>query len=164
MLDEADTLLDLGFQDTINQILNSLPKQRRTGLFSATQTKGVKELARAGMRNPVSITVRVQNDDKMDNFSAGTSRATPSTLHNSFTVAEYDKRPDILANFFLNHKLAKIIVFVSTCACVDYFSSVFGSLVKEGVEMLPKDLLTVGLHGILDVFRMLLKNMQKRSN
>lgn len=34
ILDEADTLLDMGFKDTINQILSILPKQRRTGLFS----------------------------------------------------------------------------------------------------------------------------------
>ena len=39
VLDEADTLLDLGFHDTINQILSFLPKQRRTGLFSATQVR-----------------------------------------------------------------------------------------------------------------------------
>ncbi len=38
--------------------------QRRTGLFSATQTKEVKELARAGMRNPVVVTVKVQFEDK----------------------------------------------------------------------------------------------------
>lgn len=60
VLDEADTLLDMGFRDIINQILSLLPKQRRTGLFSATQTKEVKDLARAGMRNPVTVAVRIQ--------------------------------------------------------------------------------------------------------
>lgn len=39
VMDEADTLLDLGFQQTINHILQLLPKQRRTGLFSATQVR-----------------------------------------------------------------------------------------------------------------------------
>jgi ATP-dependent RNA helicase DDX55/SPB4 len=39
ILDEADTLLDMGFEATINAVLQRLPKQRRTGLFSATQTK-----------------------------------------------------------------------------------------------------------------------------
>ena len=38
ILDEADTLLDMGFKDTINQILSILPKQRRTGLFSGIFT------------------------------------------------------------------------------------------------------------------------------
>lgn len=39
VMDEADTLLDLGFETTITDILAMLPRQRRTGLFSATQTK-----------------------------------------------------------------------------------------------------------------------------
>ena len=39
VLDEADRLLSLGFYNAINTIINFLPKQRRTGLFSATQTK-----------------------------------------------------------------------------------------------------------------------------
>ena len=89
VLDEADTLLDLGFQNTINQILSLLPKQRRTGLFSATQTKEVKALARAGMRNPVSITVNVKinhaHSQQQNNSSLHIS--TPSTLENWFTVS-----------------------------------------------------------------------------
>ncbi|CAN0545999.1 unnamed protein product, partial [Laminaria digitata] len=39
VLDEADTLLDMGFAGTLNSIFALLPKQRRTGLFSATQTR-----------------------------------------------------------------------------------------------------------------------------
>ena len=57
MLDEADRLLDLGFTKALNQIISKLPRQRRTGLFSATQTQEVQALVRAGMRNPVSVTV-----------------------------------------------------------------------------------------------------------
>ena len=59
ILDEADTLLAMGFRESINTILSVLPKQRRTGLFSATQTSEVRDLTRAGMRNPVSIAVKV---------------------------------------------------------------------------------------------------------
>lgn len=50
--------MDLGFHDTLNTILAFLPKQRRTGLFSATQTREVENLARAGLRNPVAVTVK----------------------------------------------------------------------------------------------------------
>ena len=60
ILDEADTLLDMGFRPAISRILSLLPKQRRTGLFSATQTREVKELARAGLRNPASVSVAVR--------------------------------------------------------------------------------------------------------
>ncbi|KAK9867069.1 hypothetical protein WJX84_000018 [Apatococcus fuscideae] len=47
ILDEADRLLDMGFQAQLDAIMAPLPKQRRTGLFSATQTEAVKALARA---------------------------------------------------------------------------------------------------------------------
>ena len=60
VLDEADRLLDLGFEPTLNAILARLPKQRRTGLFSATQTAEVLQLVRAGLRNPVKVEVKVQ--------------------------------------------------------------------------------------------------------
>ena len=41
ILDEADRLLSMGFESTLNQIFMFLPKQRRTGLFSATQVGNV---------------------------------------------------------------------------------------------------------------------------
>lgn len=57
-MDEADRLLDMGFQASLDTILGFLPKQRRTGLFSATQTHEVENLARAGLRNPVTVSVK----------------------------------------------------------------------------------------------------------
>jgi ATP-dependent RNA helicase DDX10/DBP4 len=53
VLDEADRILDLGFRETLAAILENLPKKgRQTLLFSATQTKSVKDLARLSMRDP----------------------------------------------------------------------------------------------------------------
>lgn len=49
VLDEADRILEMGFADTLNAILNNLPKQRQTLLFSATQTKSIKDLARLNL-------------------------------------------------------------------------------------------------------------------
>lgn len=56
-------LLDLGFQKSLTRILSSLPKQRRTGLFSATMTDvgAMSELVRTGLRNPARIVVKVQS-------------------------------------------------------------------------------------------------------
>jgi ATP-dependent RNA helicase DDX55/SPB4 len=62
VLDEADTLLDMGFAEALQEMLSLLPKQRRTGLFSATQTREVKALAKAGLRNPAVISVQVQRN------------------------------------------------------------------------------------------------------
>jgi ATP-dependent RNA helicase DDX55/SPB4 len=148
VLDEADMLLDMGFKDAINQILAGMPKQRRTGLFSATQTKEVKELARAGLRNPVTVTVKVQlnnkpntnaNNNNNKNNSKSTEdvtsdvkqQATPSTLANFYQVCPHDTRLSALASFLLANSNKKIIVFCSTCACVDYYSRVFDLMTKN---------------------------------
>lgn len=60
VMDEADRLLDLGFKDDLQKILARLPKQRRTGLFSASVSEAVDQLVRVGLRNPVKIAVKVK--------------------------------------------------------------------------------------------------------
>lgn len=152
-MDEADTLLDMGFKDSINQILSMLPKQRRTGLFSATQTKEVKELARAGLRNPVSVSVRVQNKPGIAGSvntdaegKAITQIATPSSLDNWFLMREYHERPQELINFINTHPEDKIIVFCATCACVDYYSNAFHQMTKYSPH-LSNSIQVVGFHG-----------------
>lgn len=56
VLDEGDRLLDLGFKPDLQKILARVPKQRRTGLFSASMTDAVAEVIRVGLRNPVRVT------------------------------------------------------------------------------------------------------------
>lgn len=56
----AVRLLDLGFSQSLTAILGHLPKQRRTGLFSATMTEGLSEIVRVGLRNPVRVVVKVE--------------------------------------------------------------------------------------------------------
>ena len=53
----------MGFQTALTRILTHLPKQRRTGLFSATMTDAdaLSELVRVGLRNPARIIVKVQS-------------------------------------------------------------------------------------------------------
>ncbi|XP_059437793.1 DEAD-box ATP-dependent RNA helicase 10-like [Corylus avellana] len=57
VLDEADKLLNDEFEKSIDEILNVIPRERRTYLFSATMTKKVKKLQRVCLRNPVKIEV-----------------------------------------------------------------------------------------------------------
>lgn len=59
-LDYLCSLLDLGFDASITRIITHLPKQRRTGLFSATMTDGLSSLVRVGLRNPVRVVVKVE--------------------------------------------------------------------------------------------------------
>ncbi|KAK4393391.1 DEAD-box ATP-dependent RNA helicase 10 [Sesamum angolense] len=55
VLDEADRLLNEDFEKAIDELLNVIPRDRRTYLFSATMTKKVKKLQRACLKNPVKI-------------------------------------------------------------------------------------------------------------
>ncbi|KFM82011.1 ATP-dependent RNA helicase DDX55, partial [Stegodyphus mimosarum] len=133
ILDEADRLLDLGFEKTLNTILGYLPKQRQTGLFSATQTKEMEDLIRAGMRNPVCISVKEKCVD------ANAVQRTPSTLSNFYMVCEADKKFSVLLSFLLSKESEKCMVFFSTCASVNYFASVLKELIKN----VP----VIGMHG-----------------
>ena len=65
-------MLDLGFKDDLQKILGLLPKQRRTGLFSASVSEAVDQIVRVGLRNPVKIVVKVKS------LSGGEDRRTPS--------------------------------------------------------------------------------------
>lgn len=121
ILDEADRLLEMGFEVSINTILEYLPKQRRTGLFSATQTKQVEDLIRAGLRNPVQIKVAEKHSNKN----------VPDTLSNYYCLIPANKKFDQLIAILKLHNKSKILVFFSTCAEVDYFHPVIKSLLPN---------------------------------
>ena len=139
VLDEADRLLELGFEGSVDAIMRRLPKQRRTGLFSATQTTAVKQLSRAGLRNPVIVDVSVaykahkatgqakqgdEADERKDSVASGgllPVQATPQSLHNYYHVLSPASKLTFLIDFLLAHRRDKVIVFFLTCACVDYF-------------------------------------------
>ncbi len=61
ILDEADEMLNMGFLDSINEILEEVPKGRRTLLFSATMSGEIAAIAKKYMNNPVEITIGTKN-------------------------------------------------------------------------------------------------------
>ncbi|KAG9079996.1 ATP-dependent rRNA helicase spb4, partial [Ceratobasidium sp. 370] len=132
VLDEADRLLDLGFLSSISKILQHLPKQRRTGLFSATMTDALSELVRVGLRNPVRIVVKVENKKRKAGEAAVAERRTPATLQNSFIACRPEEKTlqflRILSHERDTHKSARFIAYFATCACVEYFSKIFALL------------------------------------
>ncbi len=62
VLDEADEMLNMGFKEELDQILNSTPKEKQTLLFSATMPKSVDRIAKTYMNNPVEISVANRNE------------------------------------------------------------------------------------------------------
>jgi ATP-dependent RNA helicase DeaD len=61
ILDEADEMLNMGFLDSINEILEEVPEGRRTLLFSATMSQEIATIARKYMNEPVEITIGTKN-------------------------------------------------------------------------------------------------------
>ncbi|KAH7548291.1 hypothetical protein ACOSP7_032303 [Xanthoceras sorbifolium] len=140
ILDEADRLLDMGFQKQINYIISRLPKLRRTGLFSATQTEAVAELSKAGLRNPVRVEVRAEakSRDGSAHSQQLTSSKTPAGLHLEYLECEADKKSSQLVDFLIKNKSKKIIIYFMTCACVDYWGIVLPHLaVLKGLSLIP---------------------------
>ncbi|XP_041347387.1 ATP-dependent RNA helicase DDX55-like isoform X2 [Gigantopelta aegis] len=125
VLDEADRLLEMGFESSINSILSYLPKQRRTGLFSATQTEEVECLIRAGLRNPLRITVKEKMSSKTP------VQRTPASLENFYMIVNANDKLNQLIHFLRQHKKEKVMIFFSTCACVDYFTKAIQQLMKK---------------------------------
>ena len=143
VLDEADRLLTFGFERTINTILERLPKQRRTGLFSATMsTAGLAELIRTGLRNPVRITVTVQN--RLTKHQ----QSTPETLASNYAICQYEYRLPFILNYLSKQTTAlKSIVYFGTCATVEYFSRALVLLSEARVIQLPR---LFALHGRME--------------
>lgn len=133
VLDEADRLLDLGFKDDLQNILRRLPKQRRTGLFSASVSEAVDQIVRVGLRNPVKVMVKVKGS------SGALDKRTPASLQMTYlTIPALHKFPalkKILSS--VQPTPQKTIFFVSTCTGVDYLSAILPSILGDEYSLIP---------------------------
>jgi ATP-dependent RNA helicase DeaD len=66
VLDEADEMLNMGFKEEIDEILEAVPEQRRTWLFSATMPPDVRRISQDYMDNPFELSVGTQNSGNVD--------------------------------------------------------------------------------------------------
>ncbi|OGE50556.1 hypothetical protein PENARI_c016G06239 [Penicillium arizonense] len=133
VLDEADRLLDLGFKEDLQKILRRLPKQRRTGLFSASISEAVDQIVRVGLRNPVKIAVKVKGG------AGAEDKRTPASLQMTYLTT-----PPLHKYAILKHILStvqptpqKTIFFVSTCSSVDYLATILPIILGDEFLMVP---------------------------
>ncbi len=99
ILDEADRMLDMGFYDDIMTIVNRLPKERQTIMFSATMPDKIRQLARAIMRNPVEVKIAVSRP--------------PETIHQMAVQLYEAQKPAMVKHLLEGKGLKKVILFVS---------------------------------------------------
>lgn len=137
VIDEADRILEVGFEDEMRQIIKILPKEeRQTMLFSATQTTKVEDLARISLRpGPLYINV----DHKKEH-------STVEGLEQGYVICDSDKRFLLLFSFLKRNLKKKVIVFFSSCNCVKYHAELLNYI----------DLPVLDLHGK--------QKQQKRTN
>lgn len=110
-MDEADRILEIGFEDDLRAIVKLLPKERQTMLFSATQTKQIEDLARLSINPKTAVYVEVDSE---------AAEATTENLEQGYVTCPSDKRFLLLFTFLKKNKNKKVMVFFSSCNSVKY--------------------------------------------
>lgn len=127
VLDEADRMLDMGFQDAIDNIIDQAPKERQTLLFSATFPEQIESIASRILTNPVTIKVESTHDDQMIN-------------QYFYKVSNHEDRMLALRLLLLHYQPESSVVFCNTKREVQ---EVNDELVNRGFS-------SIALHGDLE--------------
>ena len=109
VVDEADRMLEQGFEEEMRSIVKCLPKERQSILFSATQTTKVEDLARLSLQKPLYVGV----DDAR-------TVSTVSSLEQGYCVVPSSHRFLLLFTFLKKNLHKKVMVFFSSCHSVKY--------------------------------------------
>jgi ATP-independent RNA helicase DbpA len=107
VLDEADRMLDMGFEEDINLILSYLPKKRQTMLFSATYQESIKDLSFSIMNNPLTIEVE--------------STHSNSTITQEFYGVDSHQKASLIMKLF-EPSTKSVIIFCNTKVQCNYLA------------------------------------------
>ncbi|EGR31696.1 hypothetical protein IMG5_104100 [Ichthyophthirius multifiliis] len=113
IIDEADAIMKIGFEEELNEILKILPKEnRQTALFSATITKQIENLAKLSLKQPLYI-----------GLDENSEISTVEGLEQGYIILDTDKKLRFLYTFLQKYKKDnKIMVFFSSCDSVKFHS------------------------------------------
>ena len=101
VLDEADRMLDMGFQKDINKIINMLPVNRQNLLFSATFSKDIKKLAKTILNNPISVETSPEN-------------TTVETIFQYVYNVDKNRKSDLIIQLIKEGNWNQVLVFTRT--------------------------------------------------
>ncbi|KAM0276936.1 hypothetical protein ACHAQH_006221 [Verticillium albo-atrum] len=121
VLDEADRIMDMGFQKAVDALIEHLPHTRQTLLFSATQSKKISDLARLSLKDPEYVAVHEE--------------ATPANLQQHYIVTPLPEKLDTLYGFIKSNLKSKMIVFFSSGKQVRFVYESFRHL-SPGIPLL----------------------------
>ncbi|KAK0712202.1 P-loop containing nucleoside triphosphate hydrolase protein [Apiosordaria backusii] len=124
VLDEADRIMDMGFQTAVDALVEHLPKTRQTMLFSATQSKRVSDLARLSLKDPEYVSAHEE-----------APTATPTNLQQSYIVTPLPEKLDTLWGFIRTNLKSKMIVFFSSGKQVRFVYESFKRM-QPGISLL----------------------------
>jgi len=110
IIDEADRILDIGFEEEMKQIIRILPKKRQTMLFSATLTNKTSDLISLALKSE-PLTVGLDQEEE---------KATVEGLEQGYVIAPSDKRFLLLFTFLKKNRNKKVMVFFSSCLAVKF--------------------------------------------
>ena len=121
IIDEADRILEIGFRTQLDEIIQNLPAEHQTLLFSATLSKDIESLASVSFKNGKPAYIGVDDQSKS---------STATGLTQSYVICPPSKRLFLLVKFLKNKRVKgkKIMVFFSTRASVKFHQNLLAEL------------------------------------
>jgi ATP-independent RNA helicase DbpA len=127
VLDEADRMMDMGFEEEMRAIMQELPEKKQTALFSATFPPQIKNLSRGFQKDPVHI----QIED---------AAATDPTIDQFFIPLDSGEKLELLRRFLVKARGASVLVFCNQKVSIAEIAS---ALERENLDV-------AALHGDLE--------------